>query len=93
MRRPDAAWRVVAFIKEKLRQVVIIGFFSLISVIYFIFSSRMFSNASIRSFNDFNQHSHNGKRASPKKRVLAPAAAVVPPPPKRELTFNPASCL
>jgi hypothetical protein len=93
MRRPDLPWPVVASIEANPRQVVIIGLFSLFSVIYFRFSSRMFLIASIRSIDDSNQHSHNGKRAPQKKWVLAPAAAVVPPPPKRELTFNPASCL
>jgi hypothetical protein len=93
MRRPDLPWPVVTSIDANPRQVVTIGLFSLFSVIYFRFSSRMFFIASIRSIDDSNQHSHNGKRAPQKKWVLAPAAAVVPPPPKRELTFNPASCL
>jgi hypothetical protein len=67
MRRPDLPWRVVTSIKANPRQVVIIGLFSLFSVIYFSFSSRMFSIASIRSIDDSNQHSHNGKLASQKK--------------------------
>jgi hypothetical protein len=64
MRRPDVPWRVGASIITKQRQVVIIGMFSLFSVIYFSISSRMFSIAPLRSLDDINQHSHNGKLAS-----------------------------
>jgi hypothetical protein len=54
MRRPVVSWRIEASIAENRRQVVIIGSFSLFSVIYFIISIEMFSIASIQSIDNTN---------------------------------------
>jgi hypothetical protein len=93
-RRPDATGCVAVTVADSQHQVVIIGSLSLFSVIYNNFSSSMFSIPSIHSNDDDNQHSRNGNFVF-KLFGWIPAAAVIsaPPPSKRELTFNPASCL
>jgi hypothetical protein len=54
MRRPVVSWRIEASIAANRHKVVIIGSFSLISVIYFIISREMFLIALIQSIDDTN---------------------------------------